>query len=1545
MTINRSLAQLFCNAHYDTPYDDKRIGDRRRNAKERRNEVIRTKNACVIEVAEQMPRQRLATALLGVHKRCSFRDGCDGPPVRILNLIMRLLAFILAASLLSALAQPAFGAQPAQSGPPHITLPDGRTAYVDASRGYARIFSKDGRSVQTIRLAGGAAQHRFANVQTPVTASSLIAQLNNPNRGGYVPGRLIVVLRSGTLPRSADLRMAAKGGSIPTNDFQLNAALKAVGATRMTRLFGALHEQTAAMARSAAHPPAFDITNAYRLTVTGASLSKAITELKEVPSVLYVSRDWYVSPMNEPLRPISPEAQRTAQTERWALHRPFAAAIGGIGSAVPTNFMVEASGQPFLNAPGVNAVAAYDEIVRTLGKLPGAGEIITNVSLGDVVSEQDQPSNHADACYTEDYYYGPTTETINGQRYLDWPSMPLIPAYVSEANGKIVNEPVCGVDLYDSEIGLDFSVMTPLPHNQQRPGSMGTTLDDLLGVAPGASYRLMVPHVGQGPTGLTMTPTTSDILGSLIAAAQQQPAPDVITASIGFGEDSVGFPGRYWEEDPLVQSVVSTIVNGSKIVVCIAANDGNRNGMVSIPAQGGAAPTEIAVKGQALETIDDDAYTTIPGVIKDSGAIAVGATTLDDVIAEQPQYAHTSAKRDMGVVPETRYDGFASFASGFGSRVDLSAPGDNIIAMAHAIRAGGPTAVTLGITGGTSASAPEVAAAAAIALQVAKATGHPFASPLDVRAFLIAHSRPVVNAPQSDVLLHVGAGIDVGSMVETLLQQGGKTLQPGVARVAISQRQPQASFDTAFIGWTDPENIPLDGPNYTDGTDSGLNLISWISIAPDWEGLPSNAKFRLFVKGKPAALLATDSSARLLPADILKAAGLPLASSSYRSVTLTYEASLGFRSLAQATFSLRFGPSPATIEAMLAPQAPAVANGASFPVHYDLSALHDATNATLLVGEAGRIAPFQPNYAESGMIYNPIVQIPLTKKSGTVQIPVSSLHGAGLYGVVIAFGESPTGGQYISDFAPVHVTGSATESRPSAPVLSAVASSTPSQTTTHMLEIPWHGKFQVQYDVSGVAHATGAVIEISDGDGPNSGNINRFNNPNGSEIDNDGFDAGSVYHKQVTGTKGTVTLDADSVGLIPALTHTIRVLPTAGGSAIGEASDVDMIAEDGLAVASGQVYDYSINESGDDAMALTQVVDTDGTWIDQVQRFSQTTGAISGVLASSQVPSGTSEDPCISDIACFNTFATERAPMFGNDTAVYTTDPIGSPAPPSFTALSPFASPSPAAVALPIPTPTPPVFGAVNAVWTEFAPSAVTTVPFIAFSNDRDSGSMSGTVNLATGAISPLIDVGATADQYPLADPSGFVWDPSTSRAMVAVEAWSGPGQLYRLNYSTGQIEDTFSLPGYDIAQVGDVGIDPAPGGNSANSSVVLFPSGINGYSLVNTTTGVMTNYTFPTGAGSTVFTRLIAAQAVDSVNHLILLATDDSDGAGGNNEKGSLYVFDENGNLISKRQLFAFLGDMIVPVTGHATMQINPVKRTGFVYGPDYQQIEPFSY
>src|SRR6267378_3807320 len=989
-----------------------------------------------------------------------------------------------------------------------LDLPDGQTAKV-FSNGTAAVFSKDLRKVE-FRAFPVAPQYDEVAAQTGLPDKAwLIADLAAGAKAPFAEGRVIVVFASGVTGTSD---VVSGRAAAFTNDPSTNATLAGLAVDRSERLFQNLDKSSLATMRAGAEAdlarPLLDFSNAYRLHLaTGASVRQSVNALRRSPAVVYVSPDFRVASTQAISIPI-PAGTTEAASAAGAPQRLFSASL-------PSNFALTSSAQSLLNAPATDAAAAFDEIDRQFHQLPGQGEIITNVSLGDL-DDASIVNNSTDPCGFYATVFGPTTVVIGGQRYLNWPSMPLITPYTSNHSGQLSGSgEVCGVDPFLGEVGLDFSMMAPLPHGLQRAGEVGSGLTDLLGIAPGASYRLIVP-APEGPFS-----SISDIDGSFLGAGMQSPAPNVITASLGFGVDQFGFSGRYLEDDPLTEAIIASLVR-KNIVVTVSSGDGLRTFTnAAVGPSGGSAPTLVIGRGGKPSDLNDVAFSGAPSRDFDSGSIDVGGTTLDDINSAPPQDPANASLAAQHAFPETRWNGFTNFSSGYGSRVNVSAPADNMLGFSHPF-GGAADAVEVNLTGGTSASAPETAAAAAVVLQVSKLTGHPFRSPVQVRNFLAQTGTPVPKVPQSDVNNDVGPQINVRRAVEKLLDQAGLTVRPSVARVAIEQRRNFGLFDAAFLTATDPAKIDLQGPvSSVDGTNTDRNAKAWITIAPDWEGLPPDAQFALSVGGRT---IASTPWARLLPEQILGAAGLPLASTSSRTVNLTYQASAGGEQLAQARFALTFGPVDATIRGMLAPVVPAVVSGPTIPVTYDLRGVRNVSNPTLLVSEPGRVNP------STGFVYRPIYSLQLSALTGTVQVPVSALQGGGIYGINIRFG-NVKGSPLNSDFAYTRVA-PAGSTRPPAPLL-AQNDSKPG----HFLEVPYGGSFQLSWDVSGTGNADGATLEVSAA-GPGAlNNWNPFNNPNGTLRDQNGIDTGSVASVPLPGVKGTATFSAKTLGLVPTMNH------------------------------------------------------------------------------------------------------------------------------------------------------------------------------------------------------------------------------------------------------------------------------------------------------------------------------------------------------------------------------------------------------------------------
>ncbi|HEX9338151.1 MAG TPA: hypothetical protein VF892_19795, partial [Pseudonocardiaceae bacterium] len=209
--------------------------------------------------------------------------------------------------------------------------------------------------------------------------------------------------------------------------------------------------------------------------------------------------------------------------------------------------------------------------------------------------------------------------------------------------------------------------------------------------------------------------------------------------------------------------------------------------------------------------------------------------------------------------------------------------------------------------------------------------------------------------------------MDIGRAVTGLLAKAGFSQQPGVARVAVAQRQNVNGFGAFFATETDPTNIPLSGHLQND----------WLTIAPDWIGLPDSPVTYQLSAQRPdgsSQTLATGPSARLQPDAIIAAAGLPPSASMPTTVTLDYTASAGGHVLAGTTVPLTFGPQSGA-PTPLAPLVPAVITGGSFLVHYDLTGQTAFTDPTLVVSAPGRMDPFQH-------FYLPIYSVPLQGATG-----------------------------------------------------------------------------------------------------------------------------------------------------------------------------------------------------------------------------------------------------------------------------------------------------------------------------------------------------------------------------------------------------------------------------------------------------------------------------------------------------------------------------------------------------------------------------------
>jgi hypothetical protein len=1027
-------------------------------------------------------------------------------------------------------------------------------------------------------------------------------------RQGVVPGQVLVTLDPDTsvtgpaLSGKAQHRLAARAPQ--TTDKALDAKLHAVGATSLHPLFPSLSTTASGSLTEAARgqlgAAAADLSHTYVVQVKQQDSTAVASTLRGTPGVAYAEPDRYVNTMNAGAQPLPASSVRSAAASASsAAQAPATTSTTGTSPAdVPSNYALSSSAQAFLNAGGVNAVGAFSTLQSGYGQQPGTGEIITNVSIGDLT---DQSMADAGDSYVKGN--GPTTVLKDGQRYLDLPSMPLIPTYVAGADGSL--DPSGSTKNQDPLLGevlLDFSVMAPLSHDQQRQSATGSGYTDLLGIAPGADYRLVVPQ----------EPTIEEIAGALLAAANQSPRPNVITASLGFGTDSVGFPGRYLEDDPFVRSVVASIVQKDGIVVSISSNDGTRlYTPAAVGPDGGSTPTDKAANSASATTIDDDALTTTPSEVPDTGAIAAGGTTLDDTLAVPAN--SSSRQAATGTFAETRISGFGSFSSGFGSRVDLSAPSDNIIAFQHT-RGGSVQAVTPVFNGGTSASAPEIAAAAAVVLQAGRLAGHQL-SPNQVRDLLEQTGRAVPTPPQIDRTLHVGPQIDVTAATEKALGGKLKSVSPSVIRLSVAHRVTVGGLGGTFLETTDQNRIDL-GDMASRG--NGEGLVGPVTFAADVTGLPHGAKprYTLTVAAAHPVTFSSDTPAiRVTPSQLLAAAGLPAVSTTDRSVDLTFQVSIGGKADATVVHrTLIIGPSDGRYVESTAPLAPATAQaGNTVTVSYDLTGVTTAAAPQLVVSTVGHWNP------SLGPIFSAAWHQTLTATTGTVTIPADAFKGGGgIYGIGIAlsgFGGNPSYIKY-GEFAPIRITGSSAATRPDAPTMTGtrgLENGLRNGTYGHTAEVTRTASdFGLRYDVRGIPGAKSAIAEFSAPAPTLYGSLNTFSNANGSALDNDGVDTQSTASKTLSATSGTVRLDALSLGLTTSATYSVRILALDRHQhVIGQASPVsNLVVDDGLAPGGSGVLSFTA--AGNDSVAALRT--TDGRT--EVRHYSTATGDYGAVLTS-----------------------------------------------------------------------------------------------------------------------------------------------------------------------------------------------------------------------------------------------------------------------------------------------------------------------------------------
>lgn len=1304
---------------------------------------------------------------------------------------------------------------------------------------------------------------------------------------GIVPDTVIAVL-SGASVTGPRLRAGAPAFAPKTSNAAVNTVLSRLGATSIQPLFAGLSPATAKALTSAARQRigngALNLGDVVLVHVTKGSATSAARALAATNGVSFAEPDRYVDTMNTGGQAL-PAGAKAAPLKAADIK-----AATPDSSGVPANYGLASSFDSYLNAQGVDVGGAYATLQELYGELPGTGETITNVSVGDLTD-----SSMHDA---EVATYGPNSIVQNGQRYLDLPTMNLIPAYVAEPDGSLnstasvegTGDPLLG------EIGLDFSVMAPLPDAGQRAGETGSGFTDLLGIAPGAQYRLVVPS----------TPTIGEIAQAFLAAAAQSPAPNVITASLGFGTDGQGFPGRYLEEDPLMESIIAAIVQHYGITVVDSANDGTRlYTPTAVGPDGGATPTDVAAPPSAATNINDDAYSTTPGRVVNSGSIDAGATTTDDTLSIPPQVGGNAWRNPT--YTETRTNGGANFASGWGKRVTLSAPGDNIPAFEHL----GPAADSVGVVlnGGTSASAPEIAAAAAVVLQTARLTNQQF-GPEQVVSVLRQTGRAVATPPQADQRLNVGPQIDVTAAVDAVLNAGHAHLpKTSIVRLSVAHRVNISATGASFTDYTDPGVIDLqDPPTGSVRGMTGEGATGPVTFAADITGARGN-NYALVAGDK--TFTNTSDYIRVTPAELLAATGQPLESTSNRTVTVTYEVRRDSRVLAQISHTLTIGPWDGTASFAPAPVLPRViAAGQSVTVSYDLTGVTTVAAPKLVVSAAGHWNPTQ------GPVFNAAYSVPLSGLTGTVTLPASAFgDGGGSYGVGIE--QNSNSGVY-GVFTPVRVTGFAAGfhpvPRPAAPLLAATGGA-----LGHIAEVSRaEPDFTLNWDAG--RQASGAILEVSAPAPTVNGSYNTFNNQNGTQRDGDSFDAGSVVYTKLHAAAGSGTFNAIALGIPTSLSYNVRILPTdQSGAVIGQASPTSqLIVDDGL-TPGGDIID---NFAMAGANSIASIVGPDNS---QVVHYDPATGTYGPVIATDATGGQFyvfGVDPAAHTVLVDDAQTASNGARIDN-VKLYDTQTgalIGTPALAGYTLKGGVVDPSHDRADL-------------LAKNSSTGDDTVVSVSMV-----------TGALGTVTDADNGTVPRGSLAN-IALDDATGHVF---LSSAVGSLLCFGGGTSIADIDPGAGTVTTTKGGTNCDT----DLAVDSGTG-NLVSVNYRSFSVNFAGTSSL---------VTMPESNPSSVTAYALRAGAplelaVDSVHHLALVLYQLPAGPAKFGAPGGIAVTDSNamsvihvvdlstGNIVKTISDFSSSSVYGYPFATNQGIQLDPATRTGYMFAPGDDQIQQFSY
>ncbi|HZC52078.1 MAG TPA: S8 family serine peptidase, partial [Mycobacterium sp.] len=563
------------------------------------------------------------------------------------------------------------------------------------------------------------------------------------------PGSVLVAFRAPVSVSGARINTTADGArraglppaSVATETDRVNNVLAGLHATSVQRLFTNIPAAKLQAARERAMRATgrylTDLTQTYLVRFSPSLNDGAAANRLQTSGLVWTATPNFKlqKPMHEAASPIS---------------RPGAAPVSGSSSSaagLPPNYSYATDGQSYHDAASNNVTGAFVDLQKKFGQQPAQGETITNISLGDIDNN--------------------STVLENGQRFLEQRGLPKIPTFISHLNCPPADPTKCTAELDPAgtnsgqgdltEVLLDFSTMAPPPRgdprvpNPQTPGQLG----EILGDAYGANFRLINP----------LNNSTNDFLAALVGAGfLQTPAPSVITASIGNSLPPGEFPDDEFEAQTAIRDIIAVLTEGQDIFVTTSSGDGQTFEGAAGPPNGTSGPYNLAPAGFEAPDLDsfnpaDPDYTYLwtseTRLLPDSGANSSGGTTLNDVFNNSPNNtAIPSLQQHTQTTTETRWTGQQNFHTGTGDKLSVAAPADDVLFLAQVEDANGipvdPVSVEPELIGGTSASSPEIAGAAAVVRQAARLAGVPL-SAVQTRDLLAATGHDNVS-PTFDLL-------------------------------------------------------------------------------------------------------------------------------------------------------------------------------------------------------------------------------------------------------------------------------------------------------------------------------------------------------------------------------------------------------------------------------------------------------------------------------------------------------------------------------------------------------------------------------------------------------------------------------------------------------------------------------------------------------------------------------------------------------------------------------------------------------------------------